>query len=422
MTLSTLRCLLCVALCLLYLPARAQLTVDIAGAGTSAIPMAVAAFAGDAELDVAAIVKADLAGSEAFRLVDSGFPPLPDDAPPSYTDWRERGADAVLVGAVERQPAGQLRIRFMLHDAVRGSPVGGMELLADARSARSVGHRIADYIYEKLTGAPGVFSTRIAYVAKRPGRYELHVAEASGENPQIALASWHPIISPAWSPDGTRLAYVSFESKKPVVYVHSLATGKRSVVANFRGSNSAPAWSPDGGRLAVVLTKDGTSQLYTIDADGTDLKVLSQAIGIDTEPCYSPDGRFIYFTSDRGGSPQIYRIPAAGGAPERLTFERTYNVSPHLSPDGKTLAHITRTDTGFKLATLDLDTRQVRILTDSDADESPSFAPNGRLIALATTNGGQGILSVVSADGRFRKQLAIAEGDLREPAWGPYLK
>ncbi|OIP10909.1 MAG: Tol-Pal system beta propeller repeat protein TolB [Betaproteobacteria bacterium CG2_30_68_42] len=403
--------------------ARAQLSIEISGAGANRIPIAIADFAGDGLLPQAlsAVVRADLERSGMFRLIETGARPLSEAAAPDHAEWRSRGADALLAGSVSASGPERMEARFRLFDIQRQAQLGGAALAAAASQLRTTGHRIADFVYEKLTGERGVFSTRIAYVVKSAGRYELQISDADGMNPQTALASREPVISPAWSPDGRRLAYVSFEAKKPVVYVHTLATGRRHVVANFKGSNSAPAWSPDGSRLAVVLTKDGGSQLYLVNADGSGVRRLASSAGIDTEPFFSLDGQSIYFTSDRGGSPQIYRIPAGGGETQRITFEGSYNVSPRISADGKSMAFISRSGGRFQLAVMDLATRQTHVLTDSAKDESPSFAPNGRIILYATEIGGRGVLAAISSDGRVRQRLSVAAGNVREPAWGPFV-
>jgi TolB protein len=406
--------------------ARAQLSIEITGAGEQRTPVAVVPFPGEGALgpSITAIVRADLERSGIFRTLQlPPLNPLPTDASNiNFSEWRSRLADALVVGSVASRPDGRYEVRFRLFDVVKQEPLGGVAYTMSREQVRATAHRIADYVYEKLTGDRGVFSTRIAYVVKRGERYELQIADADGAGEETALISLEPIISPAWSPDGRRLAYVSFENKRPVVYVHSLLDGKRNVAANFRGSNSAPAWSPDGRALAVTLSREGGSQIFLVNPDGSGLRRLTTSSAIDTEPRFSPDGKWIYFTSDRGGSPQIYRMPAGGGDAQRVTFEGSYNVSPRISPDGRTLAYITRNSGRFQVALLDLVNNQVQILTNSDRDESPSFAPNGRMILHATVLGGRGVLSAVSSDGRFSQRLSAAAGaDVREPAWGPFI-
>lgn len=405
--------------------AQAQLKFEISGTGATQIPIATANFAvaGSPPQDVAQIVRDDLARSGLFRNVDAGATPLADTAPVNYGEWKGRGADAVVTGSVSRLADGRVDVRFKLYDTGRQVDLGGLALTSTQGNLRLSAHRVADYIYEKLTGEKGVFSTRIAYVLKQGAqRYELQVADSDGFNPQSALVSREPIISPAWSPDGGRIAYVSFEARKPVIYVHNVATGQRVPVANFKGSNSAPSWSPDGRQLAITLTRDGNSQVYLIGADGSNARRLTQSSGIDTEPEFSPDGQSIYFTSDRGGGPQIYRMAVAGGDAQRVTFKGDYNISPRVSPDGKSLAYISRRGGRFQVHALDLASGQEALLTDTAKDESPSFAPNGKLILYATDVGGRGVLAMVSSDGRIKQRITTAQGgDVREPTWGPYL-
>jgi len=418
-----------VAIFLLLAPlsaARAQLTIETIGAGSTQFPIAVVPFRAEGGLpqQLTPVISADLARTGLFRTVDAGGlnPPPHEPQDVNYPTWRARGADAVVIGAVAPLPDGRYDVRFRLMDVAKQTQLAGFAYTASREQLRLTAHKIADAIYERLTGDKGVFSTRITYVVKRGKGYLLQVADADGYGAQSVLQSNEPIISPSWSPDGTRLAYVSFEQKKPVVYVQSLTTGTRRAVANFWGSNSAPAWSPDGRRLAVVLTKDGGSQIYLIGADGGEPVRITRSSAIDTEPNFSPDGQLLLFTSDRGGSPQIYGMPASGGEARRLTFEGTYNVSPRFNPDGKSFTFIQRNGGRFNVAVQDLTSRQVQVLTEGSLDESPTFAPNGRMILYATEVRGRGILAAVSSDGRVKQRLTVDAGDVREPAWGPLYK
>lgn len=418
---SRLRALLTLCLTVVAFSAHAQLSIEITGAGASRFPVAIPVLENEGALprSVTDVVRDDLERSGLFQLVDLGLMTLPESRVPDLPAIRGRGADAVVSGSVSALPDGRYDVRVRLFDTHKQTELGALAMRFAPAQNRVTGHRIADFIYEKLTGERGYFSTRIAYVVKSGPRYELQVADADGLNPQTALASREPIISPAWAPDAQRLAYVSFEAKKPVIYVHDLPTGQRHVVANFKGSNSAPAWAPDGNRLAIVLTKDGPSEIYVINADGSGARRVTTSASIDTEPVWSPDGQWLYFTSDRGGSAQIYRVSPNGGAASRVTFDGGYNVSPRLSPDGRSLAYITRSEGRFRVAIMDIASRQTMTLTDSTRDESPSFAPNGRMILYASENAGRGVLAAVSSDGRVRQRLSIQAADVREPAWGP---
>ena len=405
--------------------AQAQLTIEIVGGGATTIPIAIVPFASDAyPASTTAVISADLVRSGLFKLVDAGGvvprPSRGEDV--RYADWSARGADAVVVGSMTAQPDGRVEVRFALLDTVKQGQLAAFNYVVAPTQLRATAHRIADVIYEKLTGDAGVFSTRIAYIAKQGPRYELLIAEADGFNPQSVVSSNEPLLSPVWSPDGTRIAYVSLENKKPVVYVQSLSTGGRQVVANFRGSNSAPAWSPDSANLAVTLTKDGGSQLYLMKADGSGVQRLTSSGGIDTEANFAPDGRSILFTSDRGGSPQIYRLTLGSGAIERMTYDGNYNVSPRNLPDGRGFVFVRREGGRFNIALQDFASRQVQVLTQGSLDESPSVAPNSKLIIYASETGGRGILAAVSSDGRVKQRLTAAASDVREPAWGPLLK
>jgi len=407
-----------------WLPAAAQFRVEVTGVGLTQIPFSIAPFRVQGDVrgtDVPAIVRADLERSGLLRPVAADATVLDENARPDLGIWRDRAVDALVTGSVTRLADGRFDVRFRLWDVVRAQDLGGMSFPVAAADLRLAAHRVADQVYEKLIGHPGIFSTRIAYVSKQGERYHLWVADADGENAQAALASPEPIISPAWSPNGTQLAYVSFESRKPVIYTHEVATGRRRLLANFRGSNSAPAWSADGRQLLATLSLGGVSQIYALDANGGQPRRLSQTGSIDTEPAFSPDGRWVYFVSDRGGSPQVYRMTPEGRNPERVTFEGGYNISPTISPDGRWMAYISRSGSAYRLQLMDLQNGNLTPLTDTQADESPSFAANSRLIIYATRQQGREALMTTTLDGRIKTRLASVPGQIREPHWGPYL-
>ena len=402
---------------------NAQLRVEIAGVGNNQIPVAVAAFADEsvAPDQVSAVIKADLERSGVFKVIDAGQV-ISETANVDYNAWKERGADALVVGSVQQQPDGRFAVRYKLLDTIKGGQISALGGEVQPKYTRLQAHRIADDVYEKLTGVRGIFSTRIAYVKEnRAARnYSLAVADADGENEIIAVHGREPIISPSWSPDGSRVAYVSLEDRKPVIYLQDLMTGQRRVISNQKGNNSAPAWSPDGSMLAMALSKDGNTEVYTISANGGTPRRLTNSPAIDTEPQFSADGQMIYFTSDRSGGPQIYKMSVSGGNATRVTFNGNYNISPRLSPDGKTLAWISQRDGGFSLYAMDLASGQELRLADGATE--PSFSPNGKYIMYATKGGGRTSLAVVSVDGRVKQRLTTKAGNIREPSWGPFMK
>ncbi|TAL87128.1 MAG: Tol-Pal system protein TolB [Candidimonas sp.] len=401
-------------------PAHAQLRVDISGVGATQYPIAIADYSGDPHGQaIADVIRADLSRSGQFQLINAAGANLTAESTISYDQWRNRGADYLAYGSIT-QSGGQYSVSYRLVDSVRKTQIDGVAFTGTEKELRRVSHQIADRIYEKITGVRGVFSTRIAYVLQTGNTYELQIADADGQNPQIMLRSKQSIISPAWSPDGKRLAYVSFESGKPVVYVQTLATGARTPIANFKGNNSAPAWSPNGQQLAIVLSRDSISQIYTMNLDGSGLRRVMRSPLIDTEPFYTPDGKSLLFTSDRGGNPQIYKVPVGGGDAQRITFNGSYNVSPRISPDASNLVYVARRGGAFRIAMQNVSSGSEQLLTAGPDDQSPSFAPNGMQILYSSIQGGRSVLAVVSVDGRVRQTLSALNGKVREPTWGPF--
>jgi TolB protein len=401
--------------------ATAGLNIEIIGAGANQIPVAIVPFGGDAKTaaEINGVMINDLIRSGMFRTIDpqGRTPRQPFEV--NYAEWKARGADALVIGSVETQANGRVEVKFHLLDVVKQVELIGQAVSANDAQVRAIAHRISDLIYERLTGDKGVFSTRIAYVNREGKHYRLVVADSDGYSEQTVLSQNQPIMSPAWSPDGSQVAYVSFENDHAVVFVQSLYTNQRTLLAGFRGSNSAPAWSPDGKQLAVVLSRDGSSQIYLIRPDGSDLRRLTFSGAIDTEPNFSPDGQNLIFTSDRGGNAQIYQMPVSGGATQRLTFGDGSNFSPRYSPDGKGFVFTNLVSGKFYIATQDFQTGQMQVLSDGGWEKKPSYAPNGKLIMYASEARDRGILATVSSDGRVKQRMYTQNGDAREPVWGP---
>ena len=407
-------------------PAHAQMNIEIKGVGQTLYPIAVSRFKDEDKLPVkiSDVIRQNLTRSGYFRNVELGNGVEDDQVVPNFKTWAARGADALAVGSVTQKSPGQYEVRYRLYDIRKGESLNGLIVSASEDNLRLAAHKISDDIIFKLLGERGVFSTRLSYVMKEGKRYRLVISDADGQNMRNALNSSEPIISVAWSPDGQKIAYVSFEDRKPIIYVHELATGRRIVLSNERGNNSAPSWAPDGKSLAISLSKDGNTQIYRVNADGSNLRRLTQGNTIDTEPQFSPDGKFIYFTSDRGGNPQIYRMSADGerGEPaRRITFKQPYATSARISPDGKYLAYIGGAGGGYKLFLMNLLTGDSTPMTDTSFDESPSFAANGRYILYSTQVGGKKVLAAVSVDGYVKQILSVPGSDVRQPSWGPFM-
>ncbi len=413
-----------VGLLLTAAPVQAQLTINVETSSGRQVPIAIAPFAleANAPQNITPLMAENLARSGMFRIVNTGgisnLPTEPSQV--NFVDWSSRATEALVIGAIKPLPDGRFEVSYRLFDVAKQNQIATTSYTVAASQLRATAHKISDEIYEKLIGERGVFSTRIAYVLKRGTRFELQVADADGFNPQAVLSSLEPIGAPKWSPDGNKIAYVSFESRKSTVIVQDLVTGQRKVVANFRGDNTAPNWSPDGSKLVISLSKDDISQIYLIPVGGGEATRLMQSNSIDSGATFTPDGKDIIFFSDRSGGPQLYRVPASGGDAKRLTFEGSYNTTPRLSPDGKFVAFVNREGGKLRIAILELATGQRSILTEGPLDDSPSFSPNGRTILYEDKSGGRGKLRGVSADGRVKLNFSSQSGDVREPAWGPF--
>lgn len=392
----------------------------------SALPIGIDSFGSERAGDeLTAVINSDLRLSGQFKII-----PVPQGVsgnPQAINLWRGVGADSVIMGHVTPLSLNRYEVNVDLVDAVeRGRKLFSRSFQVGSKELRPLAHHISDLVYEKLTGEKGIFSTRIAYVLvqRNPGartRYSLEVADADGFNPQSLLVSPEPILSPSWSPDGRQIAYVSFEKRKAQIYTVSVETGQRRLVTDFTGINSAPAWSPDGRQLAVVLSKSGSPKIYSVDLSSGNLKQLTFGDAIDTEPRFTADGKALIFTSGRGGSPQVYRLSLGDGSVSRLTYEGNYNARASLTPDQKHLVMLHREDSKFNIGVQEVDSGRINQVTFALLDESPSIAPNGRLILYATRYNDKGVLGIVSLDGRIQLRLPSREGDVQEPAWSPYL-
>lgn len=412
---------------MLAVRADAILEIKITQGVEGALPIAILPFAWEGKSGPAApeavadIVTADLTRSGQFRTVGETGKPIAKGAEPNFASWRAAGAESVVLGRVRETGPDRYTVQFQLFDTIQGRQLIGYSIPVKRKDLRRAAHQISDYIYEKLIGRRGAFNTRIAYVTtevkNNDKHYVLQIADADGHNPRVILDSPKPLMSPAWSPDARRIAYVSFEDNRAGVYVQEIATGEKIKLPARSGINGAPAWSPDGRSLAMALSESGNLEIYVMDVASKRLRRITHSRAIDTEPTWMPDGRSLVFTSDRSGRAQLYRIPVSGGRAERLSYEGDNNSDADVSPEGDKIALVQDNH----IAVMDLNTGYVRVLTGGGLDEAPSFAPNASMIIYATVDRGRGVLAAVSEDGRVHQQLVLSEGEVREPAWSPYL-
>jgi len=425
--------LLNIVLVLVAFAARADLTIEITQGADNPTAIAVVPLAwqgaGVAPEDMALVIESDMVRSGQFAPVARtdmlGFPSTQEEV--FYRDWRALETEYLLIGKASPAPDNGLRVDYELFDVLRQTRVfSGMES-GPASDARMLAHRVADKIYEHLTGVRGAFATRLLYVSVVRGTpggkdyYRLTMSDSDGARPIVLLESREPLLAPAWAPDAKQIAYVSFETGRPAIFRQDLATGAREQLTNFHGLNSAPAWSPNGKTMAMVLSKDGNPDIFLMDLATRQLTNITNNYAIETEPAWMPDGKSLLFTSDRGGKPQIYRYDLGSGAATRITYEGTYNARARVAQDGRNVVLVHQQDGNFNIAILDLVTNRLQVLTSTALDESPSIAPNGSMVLYATKFGDRGILAAVSVDGGAKFRLPSQEGDVREPAWSPFL-
>lgn len=413
-------------------PVAAVIEIEITQGGNNAIPIAIVPFgwtgSGEPPEDIAAIVDADLQRSGNFSPLnreDLVATPVSGDVP-RFANWRLSGADFLLVGATRPDGEGFI-VEFQLFDVIQQTLMTGFSFKVTNQTLRSAAHQISDEVYEEILGIPGAFNTQIAFVSVEGSvgsrTYQLQLADADGENPQAMLTSPRPILSPAWAPDGIRIAYVSFENRtQSAIYIQDRQKGSRVKAISRGGINGAPSWSPDGERLAITLSHEGNPEIYVFQIDSGALRRITDSAAIDTEAVWA-DNETIVFTSDRSGGPQLYEVSARGGRASRITFEGKYNASATVSADGSTLAFVHGAGAGFQIAAIDRKSGLFQVLTQGTLDESPSFSPNGQMIIYATEKNGRGTLGAVSLDGSVVQSLSLDDGgSVREPAWSPYSK